>query len=93
LKYFVVNSLFKKRKEVWINQLCTYLLAYWAFRDSWISDMSKYQHFQNHHIFAAEQYGFRRGMSTTNATHRLTEIILNAGNIIDIFRVVFVTSQ
>jgi hypothetical protein len=38
------------------------------------------QHSQNHNIFGAEQYGFRRGLSTTNATHRLTEIILNAWN-------------
>jgi len=42
--------------------------------------MSKYQHVQNHNIFAAEQYGFRRGLSTTNATHWLNVVILNAGN-------------
>jgi hypothetical protein len=31
-------------------------------------------------IFVTEQYGFRRGLSTINATHKLSEIILNAWN-------------
>jgi hypothetical protein len=38
------------------------------------------QHFQIHNIFVTEQYGFRRGLSTINATHKLTEVILNAWN-------------
>jgi hypothetical protein len=31
-------------------------------------------------MFATEQYGFRKGLSTINATHKLTEIILNVWN-------------
>jgi hypothetical protein len=38
------------------------------------------QHFQIHNVFVTEQYGFRRGLSTINATHKLTEVILNAWN-------------
>jgi len=38
-------------------------------------------HFPNLlHIFVAEQYGYRRGLSTTNASHGLTEIILSTLN-------------
>jgi hypothetical protein len=35
------------------------------------------QHFYSHNIFAAEHYGFGRGLSTANSTPRLTEIIFN----------------
>jgi hypothetical protein len=38
------------------------------------------QYFQNHNIFTAELYVFRWGLSTTNATLRLTEIILTPWN-------------
>jgi hypothetical protein len=38
------------------------------------------KHFQIHSIFVTEQYGFRKGLSTINARHKLTEIILNAWN-------------
>jgi CHAT domain-containing protein len=51
------------------------------------------QHFQNHNIFIAEQYGFTSGLSATNATHRLTEIIFNACNNNRYIAGVFVTRQ
>jgi len=38
------------------------------------------RHFQNHNIFVAEQYGYRKGLSTTNASHEHTEIILSTLN-------------
>jgi len=38
------------------------------------------RYFQNHNIFVAEQYGYRRGLSKTNASHGLTEIILSTLN-------------
>jgi hypothetical protein len=38
------------------------------------------QYFQIHNIFVTEQYGFRQGFSTINATHKFTEIILYAWN-------------
>jgi hypothetical protein len=38
------------------------------------------QHFKIHNIFITEQYGFRKGLCTINATHKLTEIILNTWN-------------
>jgi hypothetical protein len=36
------------------------------------------QHFHIHNIFITQHYGFREGLSTINATYKLTEIISNA---------------
>jgi hypothetical protein len=38
------------------------------------------QHFQYPNIFVTEHYGSRRGLSTINPTHKLTEVTLNARN-------------
>ena len=38
------------------------------------------KHITNHNILSTEQYGFRLGLRTDNATYKLTTEILNAVN-------------
>jgi hypothetical protein len=73
LKYLVVNPLFKKgEKSELTNHRSISLLTGFSKIFELLIYQRLNQHFQNRNIFVTEQYGFRRRLSTINATHKLT---------------------
>ena len=82
LQYSIIQILFKQveRFIIWKNYRPISLLT--GFPK--IFEMSTFwrikQRLVNHNILVPEHYGFRDGVSTDNATYKITEIVFNVGN-------------
>jgi len=76
LKYIIVNPLFKKgdKSQLVNNSLISILTGFSKLLEIFMLWRIN-QQFQAHHVLVPQQYGFQKGLSTDNASHKIKHFI------------------
>ena len=79
LKYIIVNPLFKKgdKSQLANNRLISILTGFSKLLEIFMLWRIN-QQFQAHHVLVPQKYGFQKGLSTDNASHKIKNFIFKS---------------